>query len=131
MMEFFFKYLHRPIDKLSQITSNNYLQPLSTFSVKQLISKEINAEKLKRKNKKNNRGDNKYNVKLQENPNTVNVTETLTPTDFFGRKIDVKVDKNTLDITSNVKNQYKPPQYKYFEGFSNAVRKPVKMSSLI
>ncbi|TIA81228.1 hypothetical protein E3P98_02175 [Wallemia ichthyophaga] len=114
------------IDVLSQLYSNT---SLSTFSTKQLLSKEINSEKVRRKTEKVKREKKSLSDKYGAPPTAdAAAVNDASPTDFFGRELTTaKADiLNKASTSTSI-----PPHYKYFEGFSNAVRKPIKMSQLL
>ncbi|TIC31370.1 P-loop containing nucleoside triphosphate hydrolase protein [Wallemia mellicola] len=117
------------IDSLTQLFTSS---SLSTFSTKQLLSKEINNEKTRRKTAKVKSDKPSLNEKYAvDNFNPVVTVDDATPKDFFGRKVKLTTENSSETPLETAKEPTVAPHYKYFEGFSNAVRKPIKISQLL
>ncbi|XP_044184420.1 chromosome transmission fidelity protein 18 homolog isoform X3 [Acropora millepora] len=120
-----------------------------TYATKQLISREIELEKMRRaeRNLKNNGvngscpgriSSNYKNTKATKPNNTIAVFDTkakpreVKPAlDFFGRPITIK--SQTADKEKSDSRQSKPSHiwFRFNEGYSNAVRKSVKVQEFL
>ncbi|KAI8332374.1 hypothetical protein BC941DRAFT_436468 [Chlamydoabsidia padenii] len=97
----------------------------SRYAVRQMVMQEIETERLRRREL--TMGDLYDKTKKKDVSSSLNtnkkVTTEKTPTDFFGRPISKKNIMNSLQDEPEV--ELVTISYKYHEGFSNAVKKPM------
>ncbi|XP_064406884.1 chromosome transmission fidelity protein 18 homolog isoform X2 [Halichondria panicea] len=116
-----------------------------SYSAKQLISREVDMEKMRRAEKLLNskqRGPSDERVidkppilqLAQTKPATKKISEEKTPVDFFGRPLTPSSRvKGTAGwrASGGGANLTHPLWFKFNEGYSNAVRRPIKIKTLL
>ncbi|KAI7903695.1 uncharacterized protein BX663DRAFT_551381 [Cokeromyces recurvatus] len=132
--QFIFK-LEPPIEQLLYFELSNPKSILpKQYAVRQMISHEVETEILRRREEAN-KARNKGKQKPIESATTMKekiVKEKQISLDFFGRVIKPNVEKiSSRNTNMEVDTPAAHVSYRYHEGFSNAVRKPMTVQMFL
>ncbi|ORX43578.1 P-loop containing nucleoside triphosphate hydrolase protein [Hesseltinella vesiculosa] len=101
----------------------------SRYAVRQLVAQEIETERLRRRESAMGpKPTKKEDAPMTNEPVSSKATTKKIATDFFGRRIESKEKAADEVSPMGVDEPNLQIQYRYHEGFSNAVRKPMPMN---
>ncbi|KAI8577410.1 hypothetical protein K450DRAFT_252301 [Umbelopsis ramanniana AG] len=134
--------LEPPIEQLVQFSAQSSTSKLAgQYSVRQMISHEIEKELLRRHegtadqeaSEINQKSKTKAKAKPEEvRPKPLEVVSEKIATDFFGRAVVSKQCDTDMDTTTDITAYQKPKVwYRFHEGFSNAVRQPLQIKHFL